>query len=111
MRHGDWYVYCDICGQRVYASQTTKLATYTGKGGLIVCRHDVDNIDYGLMPFTPRKEQIAQNVRLNHTNTDNAAPMTDTESMSYIWYLAASQDNAILTASQDDSWLIASEPF
>lgn len=107
----DWYVYCDICGQRILASKSTKLSTYTGHGGNIVCQHDVDAIDYGLVPFTPRKEQNISFVRINHTNTDNAAPMVDTETMTYQYYLAASQDNAILMASQDDAYLTVHEPI
>ncbi len=110
-REGDWYIYCDVCGQRHYASKSTKLSTYTGKGGLIVCRHDVDAIDYGTVPFTPRREQNVHTVRINHTNTDNSAPIVDPETMTYTYYLAASQDNAILMASQDDAWLIIGEPI
>ncbi len=108
---GDWYVYCDICGQRILASKSTKLSTYTGHGEAIVCHHDVDEVDYGLMPFTPRKEQNINFFRINHTNTDNAAPLVDLETMTYTYYLAASQDNAILMASQDDAWLQISEPI
>jgi len=108
-REGDWFVYCDICGQRTYASKATKLSTYTGKGGLVVCSHDVDRIDYGLVPYTPRKEANVDFVRINHVNTDNASPLVDLESMTYRYYLAASQDNAILMASQDDAWLVVNE--
>jgi hypothetical protein len=50
-RLGDWVVFCDICGQKCYASETTKLSTYTGQGNAIVCKYDVDAIDYGLVPF------------------------------------------------------------
>ena len=95
----------------MYASDASKLSTYTGKGGLIVCRHDVDRIDEGLKPFTPRREQNVQQVRVAHTNTDNAAPLIDLEAMAYQWFLASSQDNAILMSSQDDAWLIVSEPI
>lgn len=110
-KEGDWYVYCDICGQRSLASNSTKLSTYTGKGGLIVCRHDVDEIDSGLIPYTPRREQNVPWARIGHTNTDNASPLVDLESMTYQYYLAASQDNAILMASQDDAWLVVNEPI
>jgi len=109
-REGDWYVYCDICGQRTLASKTTKLSTYTGHGGQIVCRHDVDRIDYGVIPYRPRREKNVPWARAGDTNSDNSAPIVDMESMSYQWYLAASQDNSILMSSQDDAWLIASEP-
>lgn len=111
MRHGDWYAYCDICGQRTYASNTTKLSTYTGKGGLVVCRHDVDREDPGLKPFIPRIEQAVTVTRINHTNTDDAAPLLDLESMTLQYYLAASQDNAILMSSQDDALLTVSVPI
>jgi hypothetical protein len=48
---GDWVVFCDICGQKCYASESTKLSTYTGHGGAIVCPNDVDKLDYGLIPY------------------------------------------------------------
>lgn len=108
---GDWYVYCDICGQRRYASQTTKLSQYTGHGNSIVCRHDIDNIDYGLVPFTPRIEKTIPVTRINHTNTDDGTALIDLESMTYIYYLASSQDNAILMTSQDHAWITIGEPI
>ncbi len=110
-KKGDWYVYCDICGQRTFASKSTKLSTYTGLGGLIVCRHDVDEIDYGLVPFTPRVEKNVSYVRINHTDTTDAAPLVDLEEMALIYYLAASQDNAILMTSQEDAWITVNEPL
>ena len=110
-KKGDWYVYCDICGQRSLASQSTKLSTYTGHGSNVVCRHDVDRVDLGLLPFSPRREKNLPWARTGHTNTDNGSPIVDLESMTYQWYLAASQDNAILMTSQDDAWIIAQEPF
>lgn len=111
MIRGDWYAYCDICGQRTYASNTTKLSTHTGKGGLVVCRHDVDKIDQGLNSFVPRVGQNPSVVRPNHTNTDSTTPDIDVEDMTYLYYLAASQDSAILMASQDDALLLAQEPI
>ena len=108
---GNWYVYCDICGQRKYASNTTKLSQYTGRGGLVVCNHDVDKTDYGLVPYNPRKEQNVKYVRISHTNTDNASPLVNLETMRYQYYLAASQDNVVLMASQDDAWLTVEEPI
>lgn len=108
-KEGDWFVYCDICGKRTLASKSTKLSTYTGKGNLIVCEHDVDKVDYGLLPFTPRKESNVDFVRINHTDTDNASPLVDLESMTYQYYLSASE--AILMASQDDAWLVVNEPI
>ena len=110
-RNGDWYVYCDICGQRTHASRSTKLSTYTGRGGLVVCNHDVDKIDYGLMPFTPRRETNVSFIRPGHTDTSNGSSMVDLESMSYLYYLSSSQDDYILMASQDDAWLQVSEPL
>ncbi len=111
MKLGDWYIYCDICGQRSYASQSTKLSTYTGHGGAIVCKHDVDKIDYGLIPYTPRKENIVPYVRINHTDTSDGSPFVDLEEMTLIYYLSSSQDNIILTTSQDDSWITVNQPF
>lgn len=97
----DWIVYCDICGQRYPASKTVKLASNTGRGGLVVCRHDADNIDFGLIPYTPRKEQSVPFIRSNHTNTTLGSPLVDLEEMAYIYYLTSSQDNIILTPSQN----------
>ncbi len=107
----DWAAYCDVCGQRIRASSATKLSQYTGRGGLIVCRHDVDAIDPGLVPFLPRKEQNIPWARPGHIDTTDGSPMVDLETMSITFYLAASQDNTILTPSQDENdWLIVSEP-
>lgn len=79
MEIGDWYVFCDICGQKCYASETTKLSSATGRGGLIVCKNDIDNIDYGLIPFEIDVEQSVPFTRINHTNTTNAAAPYDPE--------------------------------
>ena len=110
-RESDWYVYCDICGQRQLASSTTKLSQYTGRGGLIVCRHDVDKIDPGLQPFIPRKEKLVSFVRINHTDTTDGSPLLDLEEMAFIYFLASSQDNIILMSSQDDALLTIVEPI
>lgn len=113
---GDYYIYCDICGQRHYASRTTKLSHYTGREGLIVCPYDVDKIDPGLIPFTPRKEKIVSNIRINHANTANSSPIFDyevdtVENISSYQYLMPSQyDNVVLTLSQDeDIWIATSQ--
>lgn len=79
MKLGDWYIYCDICGQRYFASQMTKLSTYTGRGGLIVCPHDVDKIDYGLVPYAPRAEKSVPFTRINHQTTTNGSTPVDPE--------------------------------
>jgi len=107
----DWYIFCDICGQRTLASKSTKLSTYTGKGGLIVCHHDVDKIDAGLVPFLARRERTVDNIRINHTNTDNASPLIDLEDMAYQYYLASSQDEAYIVSSQDDAYIISTTPL
>lgn len=111
MRRGDWYVYCDICGQRKYASETTKLSTYTGRGGLVVCNHDVDKIDYGLVPYRPHVERNPSWTRINHTDTEDGAPLVNPETQSLIYYLASSQDNILLVCSQDDAWITIEEPI
>lgn len=78
---GDWTFYCDICGQKGYASESTKLATETGKGGLIVCKHDVDKIDYGLIPFIVKVEQNVPYTRINHTDVSNVNEPLDMENI------------------------------
>ena len=115
-KQGDWYIYCDICGQRSYASESTKLSQYTGKGGLVVCRHDVDKIDYGLVPYRSRTERNVDFVRINHTSVLDASPIfnyeTDTvENISSYQYLAPSQsNNTVLVTSQDeDVWIATSQ--
>lgn len=108
----DWIVYCDICGQRYPASKTVTLPTNTGRGGLVVCRHDADSIDFGLIPYTVRKEQTVPFIRSNHTNTTLGSPLVDLEEMAYIYYLTSSQDNIILTPSQNiDQGLSVTESF
>jgi hypothetical protein len=110
-RLGDWYIYCDICGQKCLASKSSKLSTYTGRGGLVVCQHDRDDIDPGLIPYRIPVEKNVPYVRIDHTNTDDGAPQVDLETMTYIYYLASSQDNVILMSSQDDAWLIPGIPI
>ena len=50
-RREDWVCYCAICGNKTWASDITKLANETGRGGLLVCPMCVDSIDYGLIPY------------------------------------------------------------
>jgi hypothetical protein len=102
-REGDWYIYCDICGQRSWASETTKLSQYTGRGGLIVCRHDTDKIDPSTIPYTPRRERLVDSVRTNHTNTTISSPYVDLEAMAYSYFLTSSQDNIVLSPSQNNN--------
>src|SRR5690349_18258993 len=100
-RVGDWIVFCDICGKKCYSSEITILSNYTGRGGLAVCKQDADRIDPGLIPFRYPTERPVTNVRVNHTDTTISSPFIDTESMSYMYWLVASQDNAVLTPSQE----------
>lgn len=101
-RLGDWYVFCDICGQRCFASEATKLSTYTGRGGLIVCPKDVDAIDYGQVPYTPKAEENVPLTRSNHTDTTQGATEYDLEEGALAYFLATSQDNLIIEPSQND---------
>jgi hypothetical protein len=110
-KEGDWYIFCDICGQRTLASQSSRLSTYTGRGELIVCRHDVDTIDQGLTPFRPLIEKNIPYTRINHTDTSESVPSVDLETMTTLYYLLASQDSAILLCSQDDEPIIVQEPI
>ena len=101
MRMNDWYVHCNICGQRHLASQTYKLPHYSGRGGLVVCKYDYDRVDPGLQPFTPRREQNVSIVRPGNTDTTIGSPYVDLESMAFVYFLASSQDNIILSPSQN----------
>lgn len=76
---GDWVVFCDICGQKCYASEASKLSTYTGRGGLIVCPNDVDKIDYGLVPYRISPEKNIPWTRINHTNVTNGTAVINYE--------------------------------
>lgn len=78
-RLGDWVVFCDICGQKCYASEASKLSTYTGRGGLIVCKNDTDKIDPGLIPYKSPAERNVPWTRINHTSTTNATTPIDFE--------------------------------
>jgi len=79
--HGDYIIMCDICGMPCWASQATRLDTYTGRGGLMVCPRDKDPIDYGLVPYKVPPEKSPPVVRtndyMNTTITDQSAPLTD----------------------------------
>lgn len=76
---GDWVMFCDICGQKWYASEMTKLDTDTGRGGLIVCPFDADKVDYGLIPYVPEVERPIPYTRINHTSTTNHSSVVDPE--------------------------------
>jgi len=115
-RVGDWVVFCDICGQKCYASEATKLSTYTGRGGLIVCPKDVDKIDYGLIPYKLPIERNVPWTRINHTDVADGSPIYDlqvatVEQISSYQYLVTSQgEKQILVLSQDgDVWLATSQ--
>jgi len=115
-RVGDWVVFCDICGQKCYASEATKLSTYTGRGGLIVCSKDVDKIDYGLIPYKLPIERNVPWTRINHTDVADGSPIYDlqvatVEQISSYQYLVTSQgEKQILVLSQDeDVWLATSQ--
>lgn len=104
-RSGDWYVYCDICGRKLKASESVRLDTYTGRGGLIVCKQDADRIDYGTVPYKIPTEQNIPWARINHTDTTNSSPIVNMEDMALEYYLTSSQDDFILTPSQNTSEL------
>lgn len=82
-RLGDWVIFCDICGQKCYASEASRLEANTGRGGLIVCPNDIDKIDYGLIPYKVPVERNVPWTRVNHTATSNSSdpinPETSTE--------------------------------
>lgn len=102
----DWYVFCDICGKRCHASETTKLHTDTGRGGLIVCRRDADRADLGLVPKNVRKERPVPFSKRDPNNTSNDYPVYDLESnivgdLSHYTYIASSQGDIVaIEASQ-----------
>ena len=110
-RLGDWVMFCDICGQKCYSTESHKLSVHTGRGEAIVCKHDVDKIDYGLIPYVPRREKNVPWARIGDDNTDNASPLINPETMSYIYYLVTSQDNSILTSSQDNALITVNKPI
>ena len=74
-----WVAFCDICGQKYFASELRKLSQYTGRGGLMVCPNDYDEIDYGLIPYKTPTEQNLPWVRVNHTDTTNGSDPIDPE--------------------------------
>lgn len=72
-----------------------------------MCRQDADKIDAGLIPFRIPVEQNVPFMRSGDTDTTDGTAIVDPESMTYQYYLASSQDNAIIIASQDDAWIIS----
>ncbi len=72
---GDHVIYCDICGTKEWASQSTIQAQYTGSEGAVVCRDCVDMPVGAFMPFTLPPEARPQVVTGNPYSTDfEAAP-------------------------------------
>lgn len=90
--------YCDVCGQR------KELFPFKN---LRVCKWDIDRVPQGLYPTEYKKERIHA-TRPQQNNT-SGSPMVDTEVMAYVFYLASSQDNLILTANGHD--LTVNEPL
>lgn len=111
-RLGDWVVFCDICGQKCYASEASRLDANTGRGGLIVCPKDIDKIDFGLIPYKVPVERPIPWTRINHTDVSDAAPIYDLEAqtveqLSSYWFISLSQGEQIITLSQDEDAYIA----
>lgn len=73
------YIFCDMCGQAVYAHEARRLSSETGRGGLIVCPNDADAIDYGLIPYIVTTEQPLEWTRINHRNISNGTDILDYE--------------------------------
>lgn len=67
-RLGDYIIFCDICGQPCWHSESVKLKPDTGRGGCIVCPADADPVDYGLVPYKIRPEKSPKEVRVNNLN-------------------------------------------
>jgi len=108
-KKNDWYVFCDICGNRCLASTTTRLNNNTGRDGLIVCQDDIDLTDYGVVPYTPRAERPVAFTRLNHTDASNDYPVYDLETdnvgdLTFYTFLATSQGtNEFIMMSQENT--------
>ncbi len=73
---GDFVIYCDICGCPCLYSESTKLDSYTGRGGLLVCPTHADPIDYGLVPYKIQAEKPIPETRTNHYQANPSAVPT-----------------------------------
>jgi len=73
------YLFCDICGQPCYISESRKLSRDTGRGGLIVCPNDRDVIDASTIPYKLPEEKAVPWTRINHTTLTNGAAIIDIE--------------------------------
>ena len=73
------YVFCDICGQAVYVWDSVKLKPETGRGGLIVCKNDADDVDPGLLPISIPAEKHVKWARVNHTDVTRSSSPEDPE--------------------------------
>lgn len=73
------YLFCDICGQPCYISESMTLSRYTGRGGLIVCPNDRDKIDPSTMPYKLPAEAVIPWARINHTAVTNGTAIIDIE--------------------------------
>lgn len=80
-RLSDHIVFCHICGQPCWYSESIRLDQYTGRGGLLVCKRDADKIDYSLVPFKVPPERPAEEVAVNNFADETAdslfSPITD----------------------------------
>lgn len=78
------------------------LNTYSGRGGLRVCQADADKNVPSFQPFRTSTEKPVTQTRINFSDNSLAAPLVDSERMAYVYFLVASQDNAVLTPSQNN---------
>jgi len=75
------YIYCDICGEATYSKDVVKLGQLSGRPGLLVCRKDADQNDYGLLPYAIKAERPVPWTSINHTNVENGAAIVDHDTL------------------------------
>ncbi len=91
-RLNDFIIFCDICAQPCWYSESIKLGVYTGRGGARVCRKDADAIDYGLVPYKIPAEKPIPEARVNNFNnstniTETYSPIQDYEIQNPLSYI------------------------
>lgn len=69
----DYYVYCDLTGWRIFASEAVTMPKYSGVAGLIAHKSYAYGNAAGYTPFVPPSEKGIPWTRTNHTNTTDAA--------------------------------------
>jgi hypothetical protein len=74
---GDYQIYCMVCGQVCWYSQSVVLGPYTGHEGQVVCPNHAYEPQYGLQPFVVEPEEAIPYAQPNQITYTQESTVTD----------------------------------